>query len=137
MSFLVGQTQLVTSDNSFFFWEKSKNKGKWSIMKKNSFILYGNPMYSNFDFMINDNNSLYFSSSTSSTRLDAQSAPPECEWIFDRLCDEYIEWVVRADKQLPLKWNMLDLVRTVIGDEVIHMPSFLTYSCYDVMLHPK
>ena len=44
---------------------------------------------------------------------------------------------MRADKQLPLKWNMLDLVRTVIGDEVIHMPSFLTYSCYDVMLHPK
>ena len=44
----------------FFFWEKSKNKGKWPIMKKNSFLLYGNPMYSNFDFMINDNNSLYF-----------------------------------------------------------------------------
>lgn len=104
-------------------------------MKKNSLVLYGNPTPSDFDFMINDSNSLSFSSSTSSTRSDAQSAPPECERIFDRLCDEYTEWVVRAGKQLAPEWNMPDLVRTVIGDEAIHMPGFLTDSYYDVMLH--
>lgn len=104
-------------------------------MKKNSLVLYGNPTPSDFDFMINDSNSLSFSSSTSSTRSDAQSAPPECERIFDRLCDEYTEWVGRAGKQLPPEWNMPDLVRTVIGDEAIHMPGFLTDSYYDVMLH--
>lgn len=103
-------------------------------MNGNELVLYGNPTPSDLDFMISDDN-LSFSSSTSSTRSDAQSAPPECERIFDRICDEYAEWVVRADKQLSPEWNMPDLVRAVIGDEAIHMPGFLTDSYYDVMLH--
>ncbi|TXG46236.1 hypothetical protein EZV62_028267 [Acer yangbiense] len=69
-----------------------------------------------------------------SSKSDAQSAPPECERIFDRISDECAECAVRADKQLPPEWNMPDLVRTVIGDdEAIHMPSFLTNSYYDVI----
>lgn len=64
-------------------------------MNGNLLVLYGNPTPSDFDFMIEDEN-LSFSSSTSSTRSDAQSAPPECERIFDKICDEYAEWVVRA-----------------------------------------
>lgn len=63
---------------------------------------------------------------------------PHCirrERVFERICDEYAEWVVRTGKQLPPEWNMPDLVRTVIGDEAIHMPGFLKELYYDVMLH--
>ena len=102
-------------------------------MNRNFFLLYGNPTPSDLDFMLNE--SLSFSSSLSSTRSDAQSAPPECERIFDILCNVYTQCVVRAGKQLPPEWNMPDLVRTVIGDEAIHMRGFLTDSYYDVMLH--
>lgn len=100
-------------------------------------VLYGNPTPSDLHFMVDE--SLSFSSSTSSTlsstRSDAQSAPPELERVFERICDEYAEWVVIADKQLPPEWNMPDLVRTVIGDEAINIPGFLTETYYDVMLH--
>ncbi|KAL5077878.1 hypothetical protein RYX36_016862 [Vicia faba] len=75
------------------------------------------------------------SSTLSSTRSDAQSAPPELERVFDRICDEYTEWVVRAGKQLPPEWSMLGLVRTVIGDEAIHIPGFIKDSYVDVMLY--
>lgn len=78
-----------------------------------------------------------FSSSTSSTLSstgsDAQSAPPELEQVFDKICDKYAEWVVKAGKQLPPEWNMPDLVRAVIGDEGIN-PDFLRDHFYDVML---
>ena len=100
----------------------------------NQLILYENPTPSDLNFMIDDEN-MSFSSSTSSTRSDAQSAPPECERIFEALCSEYTKWVVRANKQLPPEWNMPDLVQTVMGEEAIHMPSFLTDSYYDIMLH--
>lgn len=62
--------------------------------------------------------------SLSSTRSDAQSAPPELERVFGTICDEYTEWVVRAGKQLAPEWKMPDLVRAVIGDEAIHTPGF-------------
>ncbi|CAI8600299.1 unnamed protein product [Vicia faba] len=75
------------------------------------------------------------SSTLSSTRSDAQSAPPELERVFDRICDEYAEWVVRAGKQLPPEWSMPGLVRTVIGDEAIHIPGFIKDSYVDVMLY--
>ena len=101
-------------------------------MNSNSLVLYGP---SDLRFL---NDSLSFSSNTSSTlsstRSDAQSAPPELERVFDRICDEYAEWMVIADKQLPPEWNMPDLVRAVIGD-AIHIPGFLTDSYYDVILH--
>lgn len=73
-------------------------------------------------------------SSLSSTRSDAQSAPPELERVFDVVCDEYTRCVVRAGKQLPPEWTMPDLVRTVIGDEAIHIPGFITDAYYDLML---
>ncbi|KAL5753884.1 hypothetical protein ACOSP7_022104 [Xanthoceras sorbifolium] len=83
--------------------------------------------------MIEDENPS-FSSSTSSTRSDAQSAPPECERIFDRISEKCAECAVRADKQLPPERNMPDLVRAVIGDdEAIHMSSFLKNAYYDVI----
>ncbi|KAK7298958.1 hypothetical protein VNO77_46281 [Canavalia gladiata] len=71
-------------------------------------------------------NSFSSSSGPDPSMSDAQSAPPELERVFERICDEYAEWVVIADKQLPPEWNMPDLVRTVIGDEAIHIPGFLT-----------
>jgi len=132
MSFLVFPRRFPTS---LSFFGGSRAVKKWSVMNGNELVLYGNPTPSDLDFMIEDENPS-FSSSTSSTRSDAQSAPPECERIFDRISDECAECAVRADKQLPPEWNMPDLVRTVIGDdEAIHMPSFLTNSYYDVMLH--
>ena len=100
----------------------------------NQLILYGNPTPGDLHFMLDDE-SMSFSSSTSSTRSDAQSAPPECEQIFEALCSEYTKWVSRSDKQLPPEWNMPDLVQTVMGEEAIHMPGFLTDSYYDIMLH--
>jgi len=105
---------------------------KLPIMKKTNLVLYGNPTPS--DLLFFESSSLT-SSTLSSTRSDAQSAPPELERVFDRICDECAEWMVRAGKQLPPEWSMPDLVRTVIGDEAIHIPGFLKYSYYDVMLH--
>jgi hypothetical protein len=97
-------------------------------------MLYENPTPGDLRFFLDDE-SMSFSSSTSSTRSDAQSAPPECEQIFEALCSEYTKRVARSDKQLPPEWNMPDLVQTVMGEEAIHMPSFLTDSYYDIMLH--
>ena len=94
--------------------------------------LYGNVTLSDFIFL----NSFSSGSSTlSSTRSDAESAPPELEQLFHRVCDEYAKCVRGAGKQLPPEWSMPDLVRTVIGDEAIHTPGFLTDSYYDVLLH--
>lgn len=104
-------------------------------MNNNSLVLYGNPTPSDLLFLESPSFSSSTSSTLSSTRSDAQSAPPELERVFDRICDEYAEWVVRAGKQLPPEWSMPDLVRTVIGDEAIHIPGFLKDSYYDVMLH--
>lgn len=66
---------------------------------------------------------------------DAESAPPELERVFDRICSSYTEWIERSGKQLPLEWSMPDLVRTVIGDSAIHNPGFLKEAYYDLMLH--
>lgn len=63
-----------------------------------------------------------------------EGAPPELERVFDVVCDEYTRCVVKAGKQLPSEWTMPDLVRTVIGDEAIHIPGFLTDAYYDLML---
>lgn len=70
-----------------------------------------------------------------STKSDAQSAPPELDQVFNRICEEYTNWVGIAQKQIQPEWNMPDLVRTVIGDEAINIPGFLTETYYDVMLH--
>ena len=100
-------------------------------------ILLGNPTSADLRFMHSDPFSFPSSSSSSSrssTRSDAESAPPEFERLFDRICDEYAEWVGRSGRQLPPEWTMPDLVRAVISDERID-PGFLTSAYYDVMLH--
>lgn len=43
--------------------------------------------------------------------------------------------MVIAEKQLKTEWGMPDLVRTVIGDEAIHIPGFLMDSYSNVILH--
>lgn len=107
-------------------------------MNQEQIVLYGHATSSDLDFM--ESNPLSFPSTStastlSSTRSDGQSAPPELERVFDEICKEYTEWVVRAGKQLPPQWDMPDLVRTVVGDEGINIPGFLTDSYYDIMLH--
>lgn len=80
--------------------------------------------------------SISSSSSTSflsSTRSDAQSAPPELNSLFRTLCDEYSRCVHETGRVLPPEWTMPDLVRTVLGDEAIQHGS-LTDAYYDVML---
>ncbi len=56
-------------------------------------------------------------------------------YLIDSVMNTQSGWGELLIKQLPPEWNMPDLVRTVIGDEAIHMPGFLTDSYYDVMLH--
>lgn len=74
-------------------------------------------------------------SSCSSTRSDAESAPPDLEQLFDSLSKLYEEWVAKSGKQLPPQWNMPDLLRFVIGDEAAQNPSLLTDSYGDVVMH--
>ncbi|RYQ84087.1 hypothetical protein Ahy_B10g102991 [Arachis hypogaea] len=87
--------------------------------------------------MLSDTMSLDSLSSTSSTRSDAESAPPDFEGGLNRISNEYTKWVRRSGRQLPPEWTMPDLVRAVIGDDRIAlcMPGFLTNDYYDVMLH--
>lgn len=58
-------------------------------MPNTKLVLYGHPTPSDINFMISENENVSFSSSISSTRSDAQSAPPECEQIFNQICEEY------------------------------------------------
>ncbi|KAE9584295.1 hypothetical protein Lalb_Chr00c21g0405861 (mitochondrion) [Lupinus albus] len=100
-----------------------------------SLTLWGNPTPSDWEFIIENEASLSFSSSTSSTRSDAQSAPPECEEVLQKICDESTKWVGRSGRQLPPEWTMPDLVRAVISDDRIDSPGFLTSVYTDVILH--
>ena len=79
--------------------------------------------------------SFSLSESSSSTRSDAQSAPPELEQLFDSLSLLYGDWVVKSGRQLPPQWSMPDLLRFVIGDEAAQSPSLLTEYYYDVVMH--
>lgn len=76
-----------------------------------------------------------FSKNSSSTRSDAESAPPELDKLFDALCQLYEECVVESGKQFTPQWNMPDLLRFVIGDEGAQNPSLLTDYYYDVVMH--
>lgn len=107
------------------------------IMNEQSLVLYGHPTSSDVQFMLSDtrNMSLDSLSSTSSTRSDAESAPPDFEGGLNRISNEYTQWVRRSGRQLPPEWTMPDLVRAVIGDDQIDSPGFLANDYYDVMLH--
>lgn len=114
------------------------NKKPFAMNNRNSLILYGDPTSADLRFMHSDQFSFPSSSSSSSrssTRSDAESAPPEFERLFDRICDEYAEWVGRSGRQLPPEWTVPDLVRAVISDDRIDSPGFLTSEYYDVILH--
>lgn len=101
--------------------------------KMTNLVLYGHPTSSDINFFLNEESiSLYSLSSTSSTRSDAESAPPEFEQLFTKICAEYTRGVVKEGKQIPPQWDMPDLIRTVIADDDI--PGFLTDAYYDVML---
>lgn len=106
-------------------------------MNEQSLVLYGHPTSSDVQFMLSDtrNMSLDSLSSTSSTRSDAESAPPDFEEILNIISNEYTKWVGRSGRQLPPEWTMPDLVRAVISDDRIDSPGFLTNDYYDVMLH--
>ncbi|KAL7087180.1 hypothetical protein ACP275_13G050900 [Erythranthe tilingii] len=97
-------------------------------------VVYDNPIPSDMDFIMNTDS--FPSSSTSplsSTRSDAQSAPPDLEEVFERIYDEYSRCVHEAGRQLPPQWTMPDLVRMVLGDEALQH-GFLTDAYYDVMV---
>lgn len=137
MSFLVGPTQPVISNSnkSLFFWGEQSTVTKLNIMNGQSLVLYGHPTSSDVEFMLSKKMSFESLSSTSSTRSDAESAPPELEKLFDSLCQLYEEWVVKSGKQFTPQWTMPDLLRFVIGDEAAQNPSLLTDYYYDVVMH--
>ncbi|PHT25531.1 hypothetical protein CQW23_34843 [Capsicum baccatum] len=105
----------------------------------NQIVLYqivGNTTLSDLEFMRRD--PIYFpsassTSTSSSTASDAQSAPPDFEKFFSKVCDEYTRCVHEAGRVLPPEWTMPELVRTVLGDDSIHH-GFLTDAYYNVML---
>ena len=101
--------------------------------------LYGNPTLSELDFLIEMETDLLSlpssaTSTSSSTKSDAQSAPPDLDSLFNKVCDEYSRCVHEAGKVLPTEWTMPDLVEAVIGEEAIQIPGYLTDAYYDVML---
>lgn len=105
-------------------------------MNSTELILYGDPTLSDMDFLMDTDLTSFPSSGTStsfSTASDAQSAPPDFDQLFNRICDEYSSCVHEAGRVLPPEWTMPDLVRTMLGDEAIQH-GFLTDAYYDVML---
>jgi len=72
-------------------------------MNEQAVVLYGHPTYSDVQFMLSDrrNMSLDSLSSTSSTRSDAESAPPEKDLLFNKICAEYSRCVHETGRVLP------------------------------------
>jgi hypothetical protein len=103
-----------------------------------SLVLYGHPTPSDLRFMNSDPFSFpptnYSALSHSSTRSDAQSAPPGFDALFDTLCTEYSRVVHETGRVLPPEWTMPDLVRAAVGNEAINTPGFLTELYYDLMI---
>ncbi|KAF3652492.1 hypothetical protein FXO38_08028 [Capsicum annuum] len=98
--------------------------------------IYGNTTLSDLEFMRRD--PIYFPSTSStsnsySTASDKQSASPDFEKFFSKVCDEYTRCVHEFGRVLPPEWTMPELVQTVLGDDVIHH-SFLTGAYYNVIL---
>lgn len=81
---------------------EQKTKKKKREMNNQNWVVYGNLTPSDLAFFLDE--STAFSSSTSSTlsstRSDAQSAPPELERVFDRVCEEYTKCINTAGKTL-------------------------------------
>lgn len=128
-----------SKNKSLFFGEEQSTVPNVTVMdQQKDIVLYGHPTSGDVQFMLSSESmSLDSLSSTSSTRSDAESAPPDFEGILDRISKEYTEWVGRSGRQLPPEWTMPDLVRAVIADERIEIPGFLRDDYYDVMLHGR
>ncbi|KAF3452258.1 hypothetical protein FNV43_RR08356 [Rhamnella rubrinervis] len=120
-------------NKSLFFGEEQSTVPNVTVMdQQKDIVLYGHPTSGDVQFMLSSESmSLESLSSTSSTRSDAESAPPDFEGILDRISKEYTEWVGRSGRQLPPEWTMPDLVRAVIADERIEIPGFLRDDYYD------
>jgi hypothetical protein len=101
----------------------------------NQLIVYGDPTPSDLLFMKTETISFNTSSTISSTRSDAQSAPPELDLLLDHICNESTKCMKMTNRQLPPEWNMPEIVRAVIGEDGIEMPSLLTADFSDIMLH--
>lgn len=105
-------------------------------MNNQTLVVYGHPTSSDMHFLLEEENSTTLYSSTSSTRSDAESAPPNSEELFNKICAECTRLLDKEGKQIPPQWEMPDLIRTVIGDHegMVVIPGYLTDTYYDVML---
>lgn len=101
---------------------EQSDRTKLTAMNRNFLVLYGNPTPSDLDFLM-DEDSLSFSSSTSSTRSDAQSAPQDLSKLIYRLFQERIE---KIGADLPSNWSPEEFTRLVIGEEEVLDPSYLS-----------
>lgn len=105
-------------------------------MNSTEVILYEDPTLSDMNFIMDDTFTSFPSSGTStslSTASDAESAPPDFDQLFHKICNEYNSCVHETRRVLPPEWTMPDLVRTMLGDSAIQH-GFLTDAYYDVML---
>lgn len=101
-------------------------------MNDRDLILYGDITSSDIRFYQETQTNMSFFS-LSSTRSDAESAPPEASDLFMRICAECTRLVEQEGKQIPAQWDMPDLLRAV-NENIIVMPDFLRETYYDVML---
>lgn len=99
-------------------------------MGKNAFLLTP----SDLNFMQSSTSSFLSISSSSSTRSDAQSAPPELTQLFDGICKKSAELLRLRGRELPPEWNIADLIQAVMGDEALRIPGHLQDTYYDVLL---
>lgn len=93
-------------------------------------VVYDNPSPSDLDFMMDTES--FPSPSPSPLSSDAESAPPNVEELFSRICHEYSHYVHETGRQLPPQWTMPELYRMVLGDEALQH-GFLKDAYYDVM----
>jgi hypothetical protein len=107
-----------------------------NFMREPSFLLYGHPTKSDMDFFLSETISMSLDSlsSSSSTRSDAQSAPPELADLFNRICQKSEELLRLRNKEFPPEWSMADLIRAVMGEDSLQMAGLLKNTFYDVIL---
>lgn len=74
------------------------------------------------------------SSDGSSTESDAESAPPELDLLFKKICNGSAQLLHESHRQLPPEWDIPDLIRNVIGNEALVMPGVLRDTYYDLIL---
>ena len=108
-------------------------------LNDNDLVLYGNPTPSDLQFL-HDNPFSFpsttssFSSTLSSTRSNAVSAPPELDRLFNSICEKYTELVQLSNIQLPQEWSIPDLIRAIMGNESVIIPGYLESTYYDLFL---